>query len=209
MASCWKVETPVPSSIRGGDESAPDELEGLAEAGANPLHILRELVEVPADGVDVRLDLLGGEVTDLFHYRRLRPRLRLRLAASLFELRRHKTPWSGLPGRSSRPGTDVDEEARLRSGLRRGRLRSQPRVENEAWWSRTGSNRRPPECHSGALPTELRPHRKALCSKGGGMCQSSLPLNRVISDQSSVIRPLHKCNEGRIDVHFSQLITDH
>ena len=26
------------------------------------------------------------------------------------------------------------------------------------WWSRTGSNRRPPECHSGALPIELRPH---------------------------------------------------
>ena len=25
------------------------------------------------------------------------------------------------------------------------------------WWSRTGSNRRPPECHSGALPAELRP----------------------------------------------------
>ena len=29
------------------------------------------------------------------------------------------------------------------------------------WWSRTGSNRRPPECHSGALPTELRPHEGA------------------------------------------------
>lgn len=26
------------------------------------------------------------------------------------------------------------------------------------WWSRTGSNRRPLECHSSALPTELRPH---------------------------------------------------
>ena len=26
------------------------------------------------------------------------------------------------------------------------------------WWSRSGSNRRPPECKSGALPTELRPH---------------------------------------------------
>ena len=29
------------------------------------------------------------------------------------------------------------------------------------WWSRSGSNRRPPECHSGALPTELRPHEGA------------------------------------------------
>ena len=26
------------------------------------------------------------------------------------------------------------------------------------WWSQTGSNRRPPECKSGALPTELWPH---------------------------------------------------
>lgn len=26
------------------------------------------------------------------------------------------------------------------------------------WWRRADSNRRPPECDSGALPTELRPH---------------------------------------------------
>ena len=26
------------------------------------------------------------------------------------------------------------------------------------WWSQTGSNRRPPECKSGALPAELWPH---------------------------------------------------
>ncbi len=25
------------------------------------------------------------------------------------------------------------------------------------WWSRTGSNRRPPACKAGALPAELRP----------------------------------------------------
>jgi hypothetical protein len=28
-----------------------------------------------------------------------------------------------------------------------------------SWWSRTGSNRRPLECHSSALPAELRPHQ--------------------------------------------------
>ena len=27
----------------------------------------------------------------------------------------------------------------------------------ENWWSRQGSNLRPPQCHCGALPTELRP----------------------------------------------------
>src|SRR5690606_31060966 len=31
------------------------------------------------------------------------------------------------------------------------------------WWSRAGSNRRPRECHSRALPTELRPH--ASCAQ--------------------------------------------
>ena len=30
------------------------------------------------------------------------------------------------------------------------------------WWSRSGSNRRPPECKSGALPAELRPRISSL-----------------------------------------------
>ena len=46
-------------------------------------------------------------------------------------------------------------------------------VSNEAWWSRTGSNRRPPECHSGALPTELRPHRDGISSKRRGLMSTS------------------------------------
>ncbi len=29
-----------------------------------------------------------------------------------------------------------------------------------SWWSRWESNPRPLECHSSALPTELRPHSK-------------------------------------------------
>ena len=35
---------------------------------------------------------------------------------------------------------------------------SQPQSTGGAWWSRTGSNRRPPACKAGALPIELRPH---------------------------------------------------
>ncbi len=31
------------------------------------------------------------------------------------------------------------------------------RAETPAWWSQTGSNRRPPACKAGALPTELWP----------------------------------------------------
>ena len=36
----------------------------------------------------------------------------------------------------------------------------------ENWWSRRESNPRPLECHSSALPTELRPHRDADCTEG-------------------------------------------
>ena len=37
-------------------------------------------------------------------------------------------------------------------------LSYEPKFKKEFnWWSRSGSNRRPPECKSGALPAELRP----------------------------------------------------
>jgi hypothetical protein len=37
-------------------------------------------------------------------------------------------------------------------------LACQPKLRNsEGWWSQTGSNRRPPACKAGALPTELWP----------------------------------------------------
>ena len=32
---------------------------------------------------------------------------------------------------------------------------------SESWWSQTGSNRRPPACKAGALPTELWPRRRS------------------------------------------------
>ena len=33
----------------------------------------------------------------------------------------------------------------------------------ENWWTLSGSNRRPPECKSGALPAELRAHQSKPC----------------------------------------------
>lgn len=33
------------------------------------------------------------------------------------------------------------------------------------WWSRTGSNRRPPACKAGALPAELRPPKRNYLSE--------------------------------------------
>jgi hypothetical protein len=45
--------------------------------------------------------------------------------------------------------------------LQTGRRSKQPATR---WWSRAGSNRRPPQCDCGALPAELRPRS----SKGTG-----------------------------------------
>jgi hypothetical protein len=36
------------------------------------------------------------------------------------------------------------------------------------WWSRTGSNRRPPACKAGALPAELRPLMPGRNRENGG-----------------------------------------
>src|SRR5580700_5004346 len=41
------------------------------------------------------------------------------------------------------------------SGVRSSHLSYRPNFGN--WWSWSGSNRRPPECKSGALPAELQP----------------------------------------------------
>jgi hypothetical protein len=39
-----------------------------------------------------------------------------------------------------------------------GRHLAAPSCGTSRWWSWSGSNRRPPECKSGALPAELQPH---------------------------------------------------
>jgi hypothetical protein len=44
------------------------------------------------------------------------------------------------------------------SGVRSNHLSYRPNLLGpEGWWSWSGSNRRPPECKSGALPAELQP----------------------------------------------------
>ncbi len=51
-------------------------------------------------------------------------------------------------------------------GLKKfGRTSKPAKSGKENWWSRSGSNRRPPQCHCGALPTELLPH---ACRRGTG-----------------------------------------
>ena len=44
----------------------------------------------------------------------------------------------------------------------------QPPRPTQTWWSQTGSNRRPPACKAGALPTELWPRLRTLRALSGG-----------------------------------------
>jgi hypothetical protein len=63
-------------------------------------------------------------------------------------------PWS--PNNSSL--YDVKQNRRKAKSLPQTLfLRMNPTTRSPVWWSRTGSNRRPPACKAGALPAELRP----------------------------------------------------
>jgi hypothetical protein len=65
---------------------------------------------------------------------------------------------------------DLASAARLRRGFggHLCGLKSGPPTEaatsREGWWSQTGSNRRPPACKAGALPTELWPRQVSVVS---------------------------------------------
>jgi hypothetical protein len=47
------------------------------------------------------------------------------------------------------------------------------RGSHRTWWSQTGSNRRPPACKAGALPTELWPLGRGGAAHGQASCQAS------------------------------------
>ncbi len=49
--------------------------------------------------------------------------------------------------------------ARRAEGPRTNKPMNRLAEPNEVWWSQTGSNRRPPACKAGALPTELWPRQ--------------------------------------------------
>ena len=57
------------------------------------------------------------------------------------------------------------------------------------WWSQTGSNRRPPACKAGALPTELWPppvrRRRSVSANLVGLGRFELPTSRLSSARSN------------------------
>ena len=62
------------------------------------------------------------------------------------------------------------------------------------WWSQTGSNRRPPACKAGALPTELWPRSYGTEAEAGmvGLGRFELPTSRLSSARSNQLsyRPI-------------------
>ena len=60
-----------------------------------------------------------------------------------------------------------------------------PPSHTSKWWSQTGSNRRPPECKSGALPAELWPQQGMVGT--GGLEPPTSRLSGVCSNHLSYV----------------------
>ena len=69
------------------------------------------------------------------------------------------------------------------AGMRdiRAQAGRRPLAQMESWWSQTGSNRRPPACKAGALPTELWPR---LDLHGSRPC-GHLPGSDLVKDPAT------------------------
>jgi hypothetical protein len=77
--------------------------------------------------------------------------------------------------------------------------------EHPGWWSQTGSNRRPPACKAGALPTELWPRTKRRHAsaypmrKMVGLGRLELPTSRLSSARSNQLsyKPVPEIGDQR------------
>ena len=56
---------------------------------------------------------------------------------------------------------------------------SHPSSRPAVWWSQTGSNRRPPACKAGALPTELWPRLDLAATSPGLRSRKEIPAHRL------------------------------
>src|SRR5579872_4104208 len=65
------------------------------------------------------------------------------------------------------------------SGARSSHLSYRP-----IWWSWSGSNRRPPECKSGALPTELQPPDWCCFLRTGGDRPRACPTGTLLGGRA-------------------------
>jgi hypothetical protein len=72
--------------------------------------------------------------------------------------------WSRSPLHDVRQHARFVDRRSVRNGFH-GRTETR-RAPRKKWWSQTGSNRRPPACKAGALPTELWPRTVAVTHSG-------------------------------------------
>ena len=141
-------------------------------------------------------DLVGKESLRIHSAcRRSRNAPRARSCLSSNSPPRFSNPIGTAPKNESRPKAAFSVPGPLRPiGLRRAifavlrfrrksslramrRLACQPKPQSgEGWWSQAESNRRPLECHSSALPTELWPHP----GRGVGMPRQSVKQMRLV-----------------------------
>jgi hypothetical protein len=56
---------------------------------------------------------------------------------------------------------------------------------SNGWWSQTGSNRRPPACKAGALPTELWPHQATAAVDQRSRCRGRVKSSSHRGDPST------------------------
>ena len=64
--------------------------------------------------------------------------------------------------------------------------------QQKIWWSRWESNPRPLECHSSALPTELRPHSSSQDARE--ILKSQTTSKQLLAVASSTLEPLNVFN---------------
>ena len=90
------------------------------------------------------------------------------------EYSEQQCPSSFESGCTKHQKTGVPKGIRTPVAAVKGRCPRPTRRWGHVWWSRTGSNRRPLQCHCSALPTELRPRERVVFS--GFACLGSSTL---------------------------------
>ena len=99
--------------------------------------------------------------------------------------------WSRSPLHDVRQHARFVDRRSVRNGFH-GRTETR-RAPLNKWWSQTGSNRRPPACKAGALPTELWPRKYGTEEAGMvGLGRFELPTSRLSSARSNQLsyRPI-------------------
>ena len=105
--------------------------------------------------------------------------------------------------------SDITRTSTARRSARILFLTNEISNEQAVWWSQTGSNRRPPACKAGALPTELWPlasRRRPVCRAAARAGQSpAFALRTTARQPSPRFRERRLVGLGRFELPTSRL----